>query len=106
MKVNFDRRHATGDLPYIADGQEVWIPDRKQYGTVQDRHSDISYIVGTPTGTYRHHVEVPPPPPQPDNPPDRPDPHGNRQVVTISGRAVTRPKRYDKWTRRWTLNAG
>ena len=122
MSVNFDRHHAARNLPSLTGGQEVWIPDRKQFGTVQDRHSNRSYIVETPTGTYRRNrvqlngmpiaidqqpeetppAEVPttevPPPPTPERPQVNrpPSVHGDPPVTTRSGRVVNRPQRYEE----------
>lgn len=125
QKTNFDRHHAARNLPTLQEGQEVYVPDRKQYGTVQDQHSERSYVVRTPTGTYRRNrtqlnrmpsvkppehtgTESPatsPPTPLPDPPelpvspvsPPRPPSTaaGKPPVVTRSGRVVHTPKRFE-----------
>ena len=51
MKLNFDKHHAAKALPPLEEGEEVWIPDRKESGTVSNQgpHSR-SYIINTPEG--------------------------------------------------------
>ena len=34
MKSNFDHHHAAKALPSLKGGQEAFIPDRNQFGTV------------------------------------------------------------------------
>ena len=53
QKFYFDQRHAAKDLPRLSEGQAVWIPGRKQHGTVKDHYCNRSYIVKTNTGEYR-----------------------------------------------------
>ena len=53
QKQQFDRRHAAKPLVPLKEGDEVYMPDRSQYGTVVSKHTDRSYIVETPSGEYR-----------------------------------------------------
>ena len=53
MKCNFDHHHAAKALLSQKGGQEVVVPDRNQFGTVQDKKTERSYLVKTTTGTYR-----------------------------------------------------
>ena len=55
QKLYFDRHHATKQLSPLGRGQEIFIPDRNQYGTVQNKYGehDRSYVVKTETGLYR-----------------------------------------------------
>ena len=116
MKSTFDHRHAAKTLPYLEEGQEVYIPDRKQFGNVQDKQTDRSYVVKTPTGTYRrnriqlnsmpaardHSVEKAPVCPIPrvtDSKVEaQPQPHTQpvNSKVTRSGRIVKPPLRFQE----------
>ena len=53
QKWNFDKHHAVKPLSSLSEGQEVWLPDRKQHGNVSGQYSDRSYYVTTDTGQYR-----------------------------------------------------
>ena len=53
QKANFDRRHRARDLSPALPGDLVWIPDRREQGTVGDEIAPRSYKVETPSGTYR-----------------------------------------------------
>ena len=53
QKVNFDQRHRARDLSSALPGNLVWIPDRKEQGTVGDEIAPRSYEVETSSGTFR-----------------------------------------------------
>ena len=40
MKSNFDYHYAAKALPSLKGGQEVFVPDRNQIGTVQDKKTE------------------------------------------------------------------
>jgi transposase InsO family protein len=40
-------------LPVLPAGQEVWLKDRSQEGVIEKQLTPRSYVVKTPTGTYR-----------------------------------------------------
>ena len=70
QKINFDSHHASKQLSQLTGGENVWIPDRKQFGTVQQEVHPRSYTVQTPTGTYRRNrVQMNRVPPPVDTPP-------------------------------------
>jgi len=48
----FDCAHVAKPLSPPLTGQEVWIPDRRQFVSVAKRHVE-RYEVKTPTGIYR-----------------------------------------------------
>ena len=52
-KRNFDRHHAARSLPLLNTGDEVWLPDRREAGYVNDSVHRRSYTVSTPTGIFR-----------------------------------------------------
>ena len=58
MKLNFDSHHTTKPLPVLQKGEKVCIPDRKESGQVQDQISNHSgsYLVNTPSGTFRRNI--------------------------------------------------
>ena len=53
QKVNFDRLHRARDLLPAFPGDLVWIPNRREQGTVGDEIAPRSYEVETPSGTFR-----------------------------------------------------
>ena len=55
MRLNFDSHHTTKPLPVLQKGKKVWVPDRRESGQVQDQISNHSrsYLVNTPSGTFR-----------------------------------------------------
>ena len=40
MKSSFDHHHAAKALPSLNGGQEVFVPDRNQFGTAQDKKTE------------------------------------------------------------------
>ena len=52
-KVNFDWHQRPQDLLPALPGDLVWIPDRREQGTVGDEMTPQSYIVETPSSTFR-----------------------------------------------------
>lgn len=53
QKLQFDQRHRVKQLPTLAPGQNVWLPDREQSGQVEKQLSPKAYLVNTPSGQYR-----------------------------------------------------
>ena len=53
MKLNYDRRHGARQLPDLSDGDNVFVRDRSEFGTVSGRYNLRSYKVSTPTGQFR-----------------------------------------------------
>jgi transposase InsO family protein len=49
QSFNFDRRHAAKVLSELQENDTVFIPDRKQFGSVNEKFTSNSYIVQTPT---------------------------------------------------------
>lgn len=62
-------------MPQLEKGQEVFIPDRKQFGRVEGKYQDHdrSYVVKTDSGLYRRNSvqlnRMPPKPSATDDPP-------------------------------------
>ena len=52
-KVNFDQCHRDRDMSPELPGDMVWIPDRRDQGTVGDEMAPRSYEVETPSSTFR-----------------------------------------------------
>jgi transposase InsO family protein len=116
QKKNFDRAHVAKPLSPLSTGQEVWIPDRRQFGSVAKQHTERSYEVQTPTGIYRRnrvqlnkmplqdvrsdHVTDPlTPSGEHSSPPTQTVESQIQETVspsntTRSGRVVTKPARY------------
>ena len=64
QKNNYDVRRGVKTLQHLEHGDKVWIPDRKESGTIEKKlNMPRSYIVETPTGTVRrnrrHLIEIP-----------------------------------------------
>ena len=64
QKNNYDARHGVKILQNLEPKDKVWIPDRKESGTIENKlNMPRSYIVETPTGMVRrnrrHLIEVP-----------------------------------------------
>ena len=64
QKNNHDARHDAKTLEQLEPRDKVWIPDRKESGTIREKLETLrSYIVETPTGSVRrnrrHLIEVP-----------------------------------------------
>ena len=64
QKSNHDARHDAKTLEQLEPQDKVWIPDRKESGTIREKlETPRSYIVETPTGSVRrnrrHLIEVP-----------------------------------------------
>ena len=53
QKVNFDRRQRPWDLLPALPGDLVWVPDRREQGTVGGEIAPRSYEVETPSSTFR-----------------------------------------------------
>jgi len=53
QKLNFDSHHGARELPPLAPGDTVWVPDRESEGSAGDEVAPHSYEVTTPDGTYR-----------------------------------------------------
>ena len=53
QKCNFNHRHWARDLSPALPGNVVWLPDRKQRGTIGDQVIPRSYQVETPSCTFR-----------------------------------------------------
>ena len=53
QKQNFDSHHGVRELPPLAQGDTVWVPDRESEGTTQEEVAPHSYEVTTADGTYR-----------------------------------------------------
>ena len=53
QRKNFDRHHRATDLKPLQTGASVWIPDNSSEGTVVGETNPRSYVVQTPSGTYR-----------------------------------------------------
>ena len=53
QKSNFDKRHAAKPLPLLREGDEVYVPDREEFGVVEKQVHDRSYEVSTPSGSFR-----------------------------------------------------
>ncbi len=64
---NFDHHHRATDLKPLQAGGHVWIPDKQAEGTVVEETNPRSYVVKTPSGTYRRNRRhlIPLPQPQP-----------------------------------------
>ena len=52
QKATFDRRPRARDLSPAPPGDFVWIPDRREQGTVGDEIVPRSYEVKTSSGTF------------------------------------------------------
>ena len=52
QKQNFDSHHGVRELPPLAQGDTVWVPDRESQGTTQEEVAPHSYEVTTSDGTY------------------------------------------------------
>ena len=59
QKQNFDSHHGVRELPPLAQGDTVWVPDRESEGTTQEEVAPHSYEVTTADGTYRTHSTRP-----------------------------------------------
>ncbi len=55
-KENFDRRHAAQQRPALKEGEEVWMKDREESGTVVAQHNPRSYLVKTDKDMYRRNT--------------------------------------------------
>ena len=53
QKCNFNRRHRARDLSPALPGNVVWLPDRRERGTIGDKVTPRSYQVETPSGAFR-----------------------------------------------------
>ena len=53
QKVNFDRCHRAQYLLPALSGDQVWIPDKREQGTIGDEMAPQSYEVETPSSTFR-----------------------------------------------------
>ena len=53
MKINFDAHHAAKPLSVLSKGDQVWLKDRKETGEVKYQSHRRSYVVSTPSGTFR-----------------------------------------------------
>ena len=58
MMLNFDKKASSSPLSILPAGQEVWVKDRAQEGTVVEQLTPRSYSVRTPTGTYRRNRRI------------------------------------------------
>lgn len=104
QKTNFDRAHVATSLSTLPTGQEVWLPDRQQFGSVAKQQTERSYVVQTPTGVYRRNrVQLNKMPSVPDTITPSGDPssappetevHQPSVTVTRSGRMVNKPARF------------
>lgn len=108
-KLNFDRRHNSRHLTDLNSGDDVWLRDRNEVGTVRDKLHERAYEVATPKGTYvRNRIQlselpsekqaapsaeicVPTPPKPVDSEPDK---GPALPVTTKSGREIKIPSRY------------
>ena len=124
QKLSFDRHHATRHLSPLGQGQEIFIPDRKQFGTVVNNYGDHdrSYIVKTESGLYRRNRvqlnHIPPQQPHVDadepqitkksnsvpaavsepvcvDPPPTANHSGDKISRSRSGRVLMKPKRLE-----------
>lgn len=73
QKNNFNRRHRVRDLSPAMQGDLVWIPDRREEGTVGDQVGPRSYQVDTPSGTFRRNRRDLIPIPRKEAPPGGPE---------------------------------
>ena len=66
QKKNFDCHHGARELPPLAPGNAVWIPDRAEEASVEEEVGPQSYCVTTPDGSYRRNrrdiIRLPDPP--------------------------------------------
>ena len=53
QKANFDKHRAARPLSQLGRGDEVYMKDRREDGTVYNQVTDRSYIISTPSGSYR-----------------------------------------------------
>ena len=53
QKAPFDQGHRAWDLLPALTGDLVWIPDRREQGTIGDEIAPQSHDVETPSGTFR-----------------------------------------------------
>jgi hypothetical protein len=68
QKLNFDKAHRAISLPVLEQGDEVFVPDRKESGKVVSQLSPRSYVIKTSTGAFRRnrsHMNKLPPAGQP-----------------------------------------
>ena len=49
---NFDSHHGVRELPPLAPGDTVWVPDRESEGTTREEVAPHSYEMTTSDGTY------------------------------------------------------
>ena len=84
QKVNFDRPHRARDLLPALSGDLVWIPDRREQGTIGDEIAPRSYKVETPSGTYRRNRRDIIRLPAEDISPGRPESHDSDSDETMS----------------------
>ena len=63
QKKDFDRHHGARNLPVLAEGDPVWLPDKETEGMVRREVSPQSYEVTTTDGVYRRNrqdlIELP-----------------------------------------------
>ena len=53
-KERFDKQHRAKELPPLYSGEGVWIPDRKERGSIlQQSKMPRSYTISTPSGEFR-----------------------------------------------------
>lgn len=113
QRHNYDQRHGVHTLPPLQCGDKVWIPDRKEEGTVVDETGQPrSYMLSTPTSAIRrnrrHVNQLPQPSSDPETPAEPPPekspvtktapvtetPEPDLVVTTRSGRVVKTPARF------------
>ena len=60
MKSNFDKRHSTHNLTDLRQGDEVWIKDRNETGSVMENgNHERSFVISTPKGTFtRNRIQL------------------------------------------------
>jgi hypothetical protein len=59
MKLNFDKRHNSRSLTCLNPGDDVWLRDRNEIGTIRETLHDRAYEVVTPKGAYvRNRVQL------------------------------------------------
>lgn len=104
QKQSFDTRHRAKPLRTLEFNDEVWIDDRQESGTISSQVAPRSYIVDTPSGTYRRNrrgLSALPLPPQNTEIERREDNAAivekNASSSTRSGRKVVPPSKYNDY---------
>ena len=95
QKREYDKRHGVRDQTPITDNSDVWVTTGEQPTTGTVRHqadAPRSYIIDTPSGRNRHHLNVVPQNKPNQEPTDSPTQEEANPPVTSRERIITRSR--------------